>query len=130
MGVLRSGTISELLHCLESLVLVENMSAPATDVMILDVAAIVNMLRPGNAKTIKDFADNIFLPYIQSKLQNVSRLDVIWDVYRPDSLKAETRSKRGKGIRRQVEESSAIPKNWQVFFRMMRTKLSCSVSWH
>ena len=128
MGVLGSGTKSEFLHCLESLISVENVSAPTTYVIILDAAAIVNMLRPGNAKTFKDYADNILLPYIQSKLQNVSRLDVIWDVYRPDRLKAETRSKRGKGIRRRVEESSVIPKkNWQAFLRIdeNKTELFC-----
>ncbi len=35
--------------------------------------------------------------------QHVSRLDVVWDEYSPESLKAETRSKRGKGVRRRVE---------------------------
>jgi len=84
-------------------------------VLILDDAAIVNMLWPGEAKTILDW---VFLPYIQSQLQHVSRLDIVWDVYRPDNLKADAHSKRGKGIRRRVEASSLIPKNWLGFLRI------------
>ena len=40
---------------------------------------------------------------------------VVWDEYLPDSLKAETRSKRGKEVRRRVEPSNAIPGNWKTF---------------
>ena len=34
-------------------------------------------------------------PYIMSKLQHVSRLDVVWNQYSPESLEAETHSNRG-----------------------------------
>ena len=40
---------------------------------------------------------------------------VVWDEYLPESLKAETRSKRGKEVRRRVEPSTAIPGNWKTF---------------
>ena len=33
-------------------------------------------------------------------------------------MKSETRSKRGKGIRRRVEPRSAVPGNWQEFLRI------------
>jgi len=59
----------------------------------------VNMLQPGEAKTFLDYGNKVFLPYIQSQLQHVSRLDIAWDVYRPDNLKADVRDKIGKGIR-------------------------------
>ena len=36
----------------------------------------------------------------------------------PDSLKTDTRTKRGRGIRRRVEPSSSIPGNWQAFLRI------------
>ena len=35
-------------------------------------------------------------------------------------LKSQTRKKRGKGIRRRVEASSSLPKNWQHFFAWWR----------
>ena len=40
-----------------------------------------------------------------------------------DSLKADTRSKRGKGLRRRVEPSSAVPQNWQEFLRVDDNKM-------
>ena len=39
----------------------------------------------------------------------------MFDVYRENSLKAATREKRGKGIRRVVAASNKVPHNWQDF---------------
>ena len=66
----------------------------------MDGAAIVNMLRPGIAKTFQAYADDVFTPYVTSQLDHVDRLDIVWDRYMTDSLKAESRGKRGKGVRR------------------------------
>ena len=87
--------------CLEDLVPVQdNPPTPVVQVVILDEAALVNIFRP-------DFADiflftiQVFLPYITSQLQHVSRL-VVWDEHLADNLKAEARTRRGKCIRRHV----------------------------
>ncbi len=115
-GSIRDGDKAELLYCLEKLISLEkSIPNPSVEVLILDSAAIVNMLKPVNSKTFQDYANNVFLPYIQSQLQHVLRLDVVCDVYKPESLKEDTRSKRGKGIRRRVEASSIVPQNWRVF---------------
>ena len=45
-------------------------------------------------------------------------LDLVWDRYVIDSLKATARAKRGKGVCRRVVESAPIPKNWQDFLRV------------
>jgi hypothetical protein len=125
MGKMRLGTKSDLVGCLEDLIPPrENAAAsPPVEVMILDGAAIVNMLAPGNAKTFSDYASQVFLPYITSQLQHRSRVDIVWDEYLPDSLKADTRKKRGKGIRRRVEPYSSIPGNWQAFLRIDENKV-------
>ena len=52
----------------------------------------------------------------------MTRLDIIWDEYTPDSLKADARSKREKGVRRRVEPSSAVPGNWPAFLRIDENK--------
>jgi len=39
-----------------------------------------------------------------------------------DSLKVDTRSKRGKGVRRRVKPSSAVSPNWQEFLRIEDNK--------
>ena len=46
----------------------------------------------------------------------------MWDDYRPDSLKAQTREMRGTGIRRRVEPNNAVPKNWAEFLRINENK--------
>ena len=43
---------------------------------------------------------------------------MVFDEYWKDSLKAATRSKRGKGIRRHVEGNKQVPSNWQEFLRI------------
>ena len=73
---------------------------PDADVLILDGAAIVNMLKPGACQTFQDYADNVFIKYLERQLRRVSRIDIVWDVYKPDSLKSMAHSRRGKGVRR------------------------------
>jgi len=115
-GKLRTGTKSDLVSCLEELVNSrEHATHPSVEAIILDGSVIVNMLRPGSAKTFSDYASQVFLPYVASRLHQASRIDIVWDEYRPDCLKAETRVKRGKGVRRRVEASTPIPGNWQEF---------------
>ena len=60
----------------------------------------------------------MFGPYISSQIDKTRRVDVVWDVYLPDSLKWTTRQKRGKGVRRRVSPSTRIPKSWKDFLRV------------
>ena len=121
-GVLRCGTKSDLLRCLEDLTPVKERECPSVQVIILDGAVIVNMLQPGTAKTFLKYAADVFMPYIQSQLACVARLGIIWDRYLTGSLKASTRIKRGKGIRTRVEPSCRSPGNWQEFMRVDANK--------
>lgn len=121
LGQLRIGTKADLTHCLEELCTSQG-EAPAVDVIILDGAAIVNMMKPVGVKTFQEYATIVFLPYIKAQLANVKRLDIVWDVYRPDSLKSTTRVKRGKGVRRRVAATHSIPGNWQEFLRVNDNK--------
>ena len=91
--------------------------APNVSALIIDGAAIVNMTKPKSAQTFEEYAMQKLLPYIKSQLENVERLDVVWDQYLPHSLKEQTRQVRGVGIRRRVLDQTAIPKNWSAFLR-------------
>ena len=102
-------------------------TTPVVQIVLLDGAAIVNMLRPGFANTF--YVSQVFLSYITLQLQHVNRLDVVWDEYIADSLKAETRTRRGKRIRRRVEPSNSIPRNWQAFLRINDNKTEFFRSW-
>ena len=97
-GELRTGTKSELRPCLEKISSVQ-VERPSVEALLLDGAAIVNMLNPGPSKTFIESSQGVFLPFVKSQLQHVLRVDVVWDIYIADSLKATTRNKREKGIR-------------------------------
>ena len=60
---------------------------------------------------------------MSTKLQTVSRLELVWDIYFADlSLKGSTRAKRGQGLRRRVVAAAAIPGKWQNFLRVVSNK--------
>ena len=120
-GNLRTGSKADILECL-SKVVPPVTDAPTVDAKVLDGSVIVHLLQPGATKTFQEYADHIFKSYILSQLEKVERLDIVWDVYRPDSLKQGARENRGKGTRRRVKAGTAIPGNWESFLRVNDNK--------
>ena len=105
-------TEEDILGCMEKCA-VSTDKMPEADAILLDGAAIVNMFRPIGLKTFDEYAQKIFVPFLEKQLKMHSRVDVIWDVYIENSLKSQARSERGKGIRRRVRGNSKIPANLQ-----------------
>ena len=116
-GRLHLGTKSDMLVCLEDLSEAQS-EAPKVTNVVIDGAAIVQMLKPGAATTFEEYAHQVFLPYISGQLQHVSRLDLVWDSYVVGTLKATARATRGKGVHQRVVDSAPIPGNWQNFLRV------------
>ena len=89
-GRLRIGTKSDLLPCLEALG-TNNTDDYMSGVSarIIDGAAIVNMIKPKVAKNFAEYAENNLLPFLKSQLQDVERLDVVWDQYIMNSLNSK-----------------------------------------
>jgi len=118
---------SDLMECLESLV-PQPESAPNVDVKIIDGAALVHTLDPKKSKvpvkTFQDYSQLVFLPYLECMLQDVVRLDVVWDVYKEDSLKAQTRQNRGAGNHLRVANNTNIPGNCNNFLHCDSNKES------
>ena len=107
------GTKSEFMKCLEPL---HESTPPETfSCKVLDGAVIVHCLSIAGITTFKEYAEKAFMPHLQSHLQGTERLDVVWDTYRPDSLKESTCQKRGKGVRRKVSGETKLPRNWSDF---------------
>ena len=128
-GKLHLGNKSDMLVCLEGLSEAQS-EAPKVTNAVIDGAAIVQMLKPGAAETFEEYARQVFIPYISRQLHHVSRLDLVWDSYVVDTLKATARAKRGKGVRRRVVDSAPIPGNWQNFLRvdLNKKELFCFLS--
>jgi len=119
-GKLCLGTKSDLLTCFEEISDARS-GAPTTTSIVLDRAAIVQMLKPAACKNFREYAQKIFIPYMSTRLQSSSRLDLVWDTYIADSLKASARAKRGKECRCVVAEA-AMSRNWQNFLRVDTNK--------
>jgi len=51
------------------------------------------------------------------QLQDVERLDVVWDTYKDESLKETARKERGIGVRKKVSEKTGLPCDWNNFLR-------------
>ena len=97
-GDLRSGSKSDLIGCLSEVVTAPNNNDVHVDCIILDGAAIVNMLKPNGSLTFQEYADKQFCKFIAQQLARTTRVDIVWDVYINNSLKLSARSKRGNKI--------------------------------
>ena len=63
------------------------------------------------SETFDDYA-SMFTEHIRRQLVgSVCRVDIVFDVYRPDSLKTTRRRERGNGTRRRVEARKKLPAN-------------------
>ena len=90
---------------------------PTADVIVVDGSALVNAVQPRNSKTFAEYAERDFIPKINSFTLKHHRIDIVFDIYKPSSLKAESRSKRGVGDRRRVTGIGKLPRNWHNFLR-------------
>jgi hypothetical protein len=119
-GKLKEGVKANLLTCLPQDD--ETATQPIADAVILDGAAIVQMLKPELAATFKEYCNVVFFPYILKHLETTNRVDIVWDVYKDDSLKKALREKRGSGQRCKVLDSTRIPKDRKGFLRVNENK--------
>ena len=88
-GKLQTGTKSDILQCFEEMIS-PTTQAPEVTCVILDGAAIVQMLHPGTAKTFGKYAKEVFIPFVLSQYKSTTQLDLVWDQYLPGTLKSMT----------------------------------------
>ena len=121
-GRLRKGSKADFLQCLEVQAEQEANGPPVT-AKVVDGAALVQMTPPGDAKTFGDYAKS-FAAKVIKELRGITleRIDVVFDRYFKDSLKSQTREKRGSGVRLSVKASTPISKNWRQFLRVDENK--------
>lgn len=115
-GMLHTCQKSHLTTILDSQITTPETEADA-DTIIIEGAALVNSLSPRSSKAFEEYAMLTILPTIQAYSTKYRRTDIVFDVYRPSSLKAEISSKRGRGVRRRVTRGGKIPSNWRNFLR-------------
>lgn len=124
-SIMHQTTKSDLLPCLK-LLIPQQKDVPNVQVKLIDGAALVHTLDPKRVtttvKTFRDYCQLVFLPYLGHMLQGVERIDIVWDVYKADSLKTQTRKNRGDGNQLVVAANTNIPGNWTNFLRVDTNK--------
>ena len=83
-GKLHFGKKSDLVDCLWKPDHEECTGTPTVKTKIFDGAALVHFLVPRAVCTFGEYAEQIFLPFINR--QQVRRVDIVWDRYLPESL--------------------------------------------
>ena len=56
-------------------------SSLSREVLVIDGAALVNILASDNIKPFFEYASKVLQPYMLSKVQHHSRVDIVWDEY-------------------------------------------------
>ena len=118
-GGMRSGNKSDLVKCIQPLPYTETVSnQPKVPAVVLEGSVLVNLAKPKKNQSFKEYATDVFYPQIRKQMNEYSaqRVNIVFDTYKDQSLKASTRVKRGKGIRRKVLDKSVTPKNWRSFY--------------
>ena len=119
---------SEILTQLEPMADAQLLSPDDVQVKIIDGAALVQGLEPKSSnqrpKTFSDYAQNVFVPNILRKMDTCNRCDVVWDIYREETLKAHTRATRGVGEQLRVQGDTDMPGKWKSFLRVNSNKTS------
>ena len=95
---------------------------------ILDGAVIVHCLPTAGVVTFNDYADNVFIPYLEKLLQGAARLDIVWDTYIAGSLKECTHEKRGKVSVERCQGKQRFQVTGWTFFVTQRTRKNCLLS--
>ena len=106
-GSLRAGKKSDNIQCLGATTGRVAAAQQAT-VVVLDMAAIIHIVRPTRAKTFSEYVTFQIVPYLESQVTNdTQRMDAVWDSYPPeDYLKAHAQQRRGNGPRTRVGDGS------------------------
>ena len=95
---------------------------PECDAIVFDGAAVLQMVSPKTPTNFKEYCSTKFLGYIETKSRGTRRADIVFDIYKFNSIKGFTRERRSFGSRIKVTENTRLPKKWREFFRVNDNK--------
>lgn len=94
----------------------------ASDYTVLDGAVRVQMYCHHEPPRLLILTPRLCSYHMQHHLNLLHRLDIVWDVYNPNSLKGATREKMGKRLRSRIYLSLKVLTNWQSFLCVSENK--------
>ena len=78
-------------------------SARLATVVVLDMAAVVHMVRPTSANTFANYSTQHIVPFLEYQITpTVESINAIWDNYPEGNLKSLTHQRRGTGLRTRI----------------------------
>ena len=112
-GKLKLGTKSGIVRCLEDGTEKQDDITPIADVIMLDGPDImyVLVLKHAAASNFPEYAQDVFLPYVEHQLGKARIIDVVWDNFRPDYLKAKSESVAASSPVMQFQKMERISQN-------------------
>jgi hypothetical protein len=84
---------------------------PTTSRIVLDGAAIEQVLKPGVCKNFREYAQEIFISYVSTRFKSSSR-------HRVGCATPSSTAKYGKEVCGCVVAEATVPRNWQNFLRV------------
>ena len=135
-GKLRPGTKSDILGCLPGMLGPEwTPAARSASVVVLDMAAVVHIIKPQRASVFGEYTEMQLLPYLESHMMDrTTRVDAIWDTYRLQrQVSSPKLGSNGVGLRDAEHGSQTrylYPRelNGSRSSRIVKTKMSFSSS--
>ena len=129
-GNLRKTDTYLFVQCLEELQKASYEELKHLAMIAIDGAAFVHMNPPRQSKTLQDYCGLEIVDKIKKAVNGVERLDLVFDVYREDSSKAETRDCRESSVRVSVMDTTPIVKDFKRFLRHNdnKTELFCMIA--
>ena len=91
------------------------------DAYIIDGAHFIHVVTPRPDFTFRQYGEKLKIS-MEFLFESCSRIDLVFDVNLDNSLKAATRQKRGKGVRKRVSADTKIQVGWAQFLRDDRNK--------
>ena len=107
---------SDFLQCLDDIVK-PGLSPPNVEVKIIDAATFFNINKPKTSETFGQYCSEEIPWKVQQQLGDLKRLDILFDTYKTDSIKVQTRERCWIGVRITVRKETPIAKKFQVFLK-------------
>ena len=97
---------------------------PTCTAEVLDGAVVVQCIVPRASSNFDQYYNTEFLSFVSQKYNSyqLSRFDIVFDVYLENTIKASASAKRGVGKRIKVTASTPLPKNWKMFLHVNENK--------
>ena len=112
---------SDVLQCFNDIVQ-PSLSPPEVDIRIVDAAGYVNINKPVNSSTFGEYCAEEIPLKIRQHLSGLKRIDFVFDTYKDDSIKGQTREAPVDGVRIAVRKETPLVTKFQSFLRNNENK--------